>query len=241
MMNLRTMSRAWLAWDSLLLFFICTLDMLSTLCWVHAGAANEANPWMGFCLQHGDAAFCAAKMLSFVPLLGLPVLAVLIWAVAAHSPHGVRKSLGEFRGDTPADPGPDRAMADALLLRRNLLLYPGRKLSLAQSRQLVSIAAGPASEQSQSEQSQSEALDVLSLAQRAHALSPPQVRDAEGAALQALRGSPGPMVRLESARLLGHLGNPADASALSALRADNDPKVRQAAGEALARIAAPPR
>ena len=64
-----TISRACLAWDSLLLFFICTLDMSSTLYWVHAGAASEANPWMGFCLQHGDAAFCAAKMLSFLPLL----------------------------------------------------------------------------------------------------------------------------------------------------------------------------
>jgi len=64
-----TVSRAWLAWDSLLLFFICTLDMSSTLYWVHTGAASEANPWMAFCLVHGDAAFCAAKMLSFLPLL----------------------------------------------------------------------------------------------------------------------------------------------------------------------------
>ena len=64
-----TIHRAWLAWDSLLLFFICTLDMSSTLYWVHAGAASEANPWMAFCLQHGEAAFCAVKMLSFLPLL----------------------------------------------------------------------------------------------------------------------------------------------------------------------------
>ncbi len=64
-----TMRRAWLAWDSLLLFFICTLDMCSTLYWVHAGAASEANPWMAFCLAHGDAAFCAAKTVSFLPLL----------------------------------------------------------------------------------------------------------------------------------------------------------------------------
>lgn len=68
-MNFGTMRCAWLAWDSLLLFFICTLDMLSTLYWVHIGAASEANPWMLFCLQHGDAAFCAAKMFSFLPLL----------------------------------------------------------------------------------------------------------------------------------------------------------------------------
>lgn len=171
-----------------------------------------------------------------LPLLGLPVLAGLIWAVAAHSPHGVRQTLGEFRGNAPADPGPDRAMADALLLRRSLLVYPGRKLTPAQSGRLVGIAAGPVSDQSQSE-----ALDVLSLAQRADALSPLQVRAAEGAALQALRGSPGPMVRLESARLLGHLGNRANAPALSALQEDSDPKVRQAAGEALARVTAHPR
>ncbi len=64
-----TMTRASVAWDSLLLFFICTLDMSSTLYWVHAGAASEANPWMAFCLQHGDGVFCAVKMLSFLPLL----------------------------------------------------------------------------------------------------------------------------------------------------------------------------
>lgn len=64
-----TMTRAWIAWDSLLLFLICTLDMSSTLYWVHAGAASEANPWMAFCLQHGDGAFCVVKMLSFLPLL----------------------------------------------------------------------------------------------------------------------------------------------------------------------------
>lgn len=64
-----TMTRASVAWDSLLLFFICTLDMSSTLYWVHAGTASEANPWMAFCLQHGDGAFCAVKMLSFLPLL----------------------------------------------------------------------------------------------------------------------------------------------------------------------------
>ena len=66
-----TIGRAWLAWDSLLLFFICTADTVSTLCWVQAGAASEANPWMAFCLAHGPLAFCAAKLLSFLPLLAL--------------------------------------------------------------------------------------------------------------------------------------------------------------------------
>ncbi len=173
-----------------------------------------------------------------LPFMVLPALAVLVWIVAAHSPHGIRQTLGEFRGDASADPGPDRGMADAILLRRNLLMHPGTKLNLAQSRRLVGIAAGSADGQLQSDQSQSEALDVLSLAQRAHALSPAQGSEAEAAALHALRGSPGPMARLESARLLGHLGNPADAPALSALRGDSDPKVRQAAGEASQRLAA---
>ena len=60
---------ACLAWDSLLLFVICTADLCSTLCWVHAGAASESNPWMAFCLRHGDLAFCAVKLVSFLPLL----------------------------------------------------------------------------------------------------------------------------------------------------------------------------
>lgn len=64
-----TWGSACLAWDSLLLFLICTADMCSTLYWVHAGAASEANPWMAFCLHHGDFAFCAAKMGSFLPLI----------------------------------------------------------------------------------------------------------------------------------------------------------------------------
>ena len=64
-----TMGRAWLAWDSLLLFLICTSDACSTLYWVHAGTATESNPWMSFCLDHGVLAFCAVKLLSFLPLL----------------------------------------------------------------------------------------------------------------------------------------------------------------------------
>ena len=61
--------RTWLAWDSLLLFLICTGDMCSTLYWISIGVASESNPWMAFCLHHGVAAFCAVKLLSFVPLL----------------------------------------------------------------------------------------------------------------------------------------------------------------------------
>jgi len=62
-------SRLSIGWESIVLFLICTGDMLSTLYWVHTHVATESNPWMAFWLQHGDAAFCAVKMMSFVPLL----------------------------------------------------------------------------------------------------------------------------------------------------------------------------
>ncbi len=169
-----------------------------------------------------------------LPLLALPVLAAVVWGINAHSPHGVKQAIKDFRDDAPADPGPNRPMADALLIRRDLLRHPGVTLSSAQGRRLVELVGSP-----RNDQSQSEALDVLGLAQRARALSAVQAQDAETAALGVLRGSPGPMVRLESARLLGHLGNPAGAGALAALQQDPDPKVRQAAAEALADTAIP--
>ena len=58
-----------IGWESIVLFLICTADMLSTLFWIHTHAATESNPWMALWLQHGDLAFCAVKMLSFVPFL----------------------------------------------------------------------------------------------------------------------------------------------------------------------------
>ncbi len=64
-----TRRQAMLGWESVLLFVICTADMLSTLYWVHAGRATEANPWLAHWLRHGDAAFCVTKLLSFVPFL----------------------------------------------------------------------------------------------------------------------------------------------------------------------------
>jgi hypothetical protein len=72
-MEARTSSIDWLRgttqWESLLLFTICLTDMLSTLFWVHTHQATEANPWMSLWLHHGDCAFCAAKLMSFVPFL----------------------------------------------------------------------------------------------------------------------------------------------------------------------------
>lgn len=61
--------KALVAWDSLALFVICMADMLSTLYWVHAGVAEEANPYMRYWLEQGDFQFCVAKILSFLPLL----------------------------------------------------------------------------------------------------------------------------------------------------------------------------
>ena len=58
-----------LAWDSMALLMICHADMLSTLYFVHAHMATESNPVMAYWLSMGDGAFCAAKVISFLPLL----------------------------------------------------------------------------------------------------------------------------------------------------------------------------
>ena len=173
-------------------------------------------------------------------LLGLPVLIALLWLgrTASHKPQQLQQALHEFRGDTSADTGtdvgPNNPMASALKVRQFLFLHPGTKLTLAQSATLVRMVNSPVNDLSQSE-----ALDVLSLAQRADALSPAQVQQAQQATLRVLSRTPGAMVRLEGARFLGHLGNPQGASALTVLGHDDDPKVRQAAGQALARLPKP--
>ncbi|MBV9850975.1 MAG: hypothetical protein JO250_14990 [Armatimonadetes bacterium] len=66
-----TRGRAWLAWESMMLFGICLADMVSTLYWVHSHVATEENPWMALWLRHGDFAFCAMKLISFLPLLAV--------------------------------------------------------------------------------------------------------------------------------------------------------------------------
>ncbi len=66
-----TTLRAWFGWESLALLAVCLADMLSTLYWVHGGAATEANPLMAYWLARGDAHFVAAKLLSFFPLLAV--------------------------------------------------------------------------------------------------------------------------------------------------------------------------
>jgi len=166
-------------------------------------------------------------------LIALPLLIALVWAGLAVSrhPHSLQQTLKEFRGEAPADAGPSRSMDSSLAVRRFLLTHSSPKLSAGQSAALLASVAGPADDQAQSE-----ALDVLSLAQRAHALSASQSRLARLAALSVLQQNSGPMVRLESARLLGHLGDPSSTPALRRLQQDADPKVREAAGQALTRI-----
>ena len=171
-------------------------------------------------------------------LLGLPVFAAMIWISLARTdqPHQWRQALHEFRGDASPDPGPNRPMADALQTRQFLLRSPHSKLTLTQSNLLTGLINSPVNDLSQSE-----ALDVLNMAQRANALSPGQVRDAQEATFAVLNQSPGPMVRLESARFLGHLGNKGardgrGKAALTLLEGDTDPKIRQAAHLALARM-----
>ena len=52
-----------------MLFVICIADMLSTLYWVHAHMAVESNPMMEYWMRMGYGQFCAAKIISFLPLL----------------------------------------------------------------------------------------------------------------------------------------------------------------------------
>ncbi|MGI4790675.1 MAG: hypothetical protein ACRYFS_17715 [Janthinobacterium lividum] len=168
--------------------------------------------------------------------LRLPGLAVLIALAliglkASHQTHILRQKMQEFQGDTVSEPGPDHSMASALKARQSLLSHPTLKLSTTQISQMVTLVNSPVDDVSQSE-----ALDVLSLAQRANELSSAQIRTAQDATLLVLTHSPGMMVRLESARFLGHLGGTRGVFALTALQSDLDPRVRQAAHDSLTQI-----
>ena len=178
----------------------------------------------------------SAAFLRSCRLLALPALAALVWTISAvthhHSPlRQVRQALQEFRGESPVDPGPNQAMSAALVVRGQLLMHRISEVSADQQTLLLGILSGPADDMTQSE-----ALDVLGIAERMHALSPAQEKEGLQAAMRILRRRPGPMVRLESARLLGHLATSSSIPALTALQGDSDPKVREAAEEALAQI-----
>ena len=169
-------------------------------------------------------------------LLALPAVAALVWVVPMAAYHSsplrqMRRVLLEFREPAPGNPSPNRAMSAALIIRSRLLTHPFSHVSAAQAALLLGILSGPADDMTQSE-----ALDVLGIAKRRHALSPAQEQAGLTATLAILGRSPGPMVRLESARLLGHLGNAGALPALRTLEADSDPKVQKAAAAALAQM-----
>lgn len=173
-------------------------------------------------------------------LFALPVLAVLGWTVSAFAPrpaalHEMGHALQEFRSGAPEGAGPNQAMSAALVVRSQLLMHRISRVSAAQEAMLLGILSGPTDDIAQSE-----ALDVIGIAKRMNALSTAQQQGAAPAVLKLLRRMPGPMVRLESARLLGHLEDAQAAPALRILQADADPKVQEAAKNALARVAATP-
>jgi len=54
---------------SMVLLFICTLDMLTTLYFVTHGMAVEVNPLMNAFFKISPLAFVMAKLVSFVPFI----------------------------------------------------------------------------------------------------------------------------------------------------------------------------
>jgi hypothetical protein len=61
--------REWMSPENVALFVICMADMLSTLYFVHSGAAVEDNPVFRQLLQRGDGTFVFMKFASFMPLI----------------------------------------------------------------------------------------------------------------------------------------------------------------------------
>ena len=53
----------------MVLLFICTLDMLTTLYFVTHGFAVEINPIMNAFFKISPLAFVAAKLISFIPFI----------------------------------------------------------------------------------------------------------------------------------------------------------------------------
>lgn len=103
------------------------------------------------------------------------------------------------------------------------------RLSPAQARQAIACLNGPVDELSQSE-----ALDVLAMAQRSGSLPSAQTREATEVCVSVLSRTPPPLVRLEGARFLSHSRNPAGIGALRRLLDDPVPKIREAATRSLA-------
>lgn len=79
--------------ETVCLTSLCMVDLATTLYWVLAGHAHEANPWLAHCLALHPALFVAAKTASF-----LPALAAAEW-YRQHNPALVLRAL---RGTTCA-------------------------------------------------------------------------------------------------------------------------------------------
>ena len=170
-------------------------------------------------------------------LFALVPAAVLVWGgfgLQLPSPQNPwRQRLAAFRAEAGADPpvGYSLFMSDVMIVRNSILRSMTRhepiRLSAAQDRLLSDCLNGPVDERSQSE-----ALDVLLLAQRAGGLSPAEARIAEEECVNVLSRTPAPMVRLEGARFLAHSKSPRAIAALRRLQNDPISKIRDAANQA---------
>ncbi len=172
-----------------------------------------------------------------------PFAAVLLVALgwgglaAYHAPHQPpwQKKLDEFRasGTEGVDEKPNRHMSDMIILKnslqRSIMQGKPTRLSPTQVHQAIACLNGPVEELSQSE-----ALDVLTMARRSGSLSSAQTREATEVCLSVLSRIPPPLVRLEGARFLSHSKDPADIGALRHLLDDPNPKIRDAATRGLA-------
>ena len=170
------------------------------------------------------------RSLRTLAILSLAAL-LLAAALALHKaprPEVWRQSLESFRGDEGLELKVSPHMNAILILRNDLrqalAAHQPCAISPSQNLLLLDSLNGPADDLLQSE-----ALDVLGLAARAHALSPMQSRAAVTSALAILSGTPGPMVRLEGARFLSHTGDARGLPTLGRLAQDPSPRIREAA------------
>jgi len=76
-----------LARESLILIAICTLDLATTLLFIHEHGAGEGNPVMGYYLRYGVGVFIMVKL----TLIALPVF-IAEWS-KQYRPHFVKMAL----------------------------------------------------------------------------------------------------------------------------------------------------
>ena len=65
----RSLLRDLFAWEAVVFFGICLLDMLTTLWWSGHGIAVEGNPILAPLLRANPLLFAAGKIISFLPAL----------------------------------------------------------------------------------------------------------------------------------------------------------------------------